>query len=216
MNIFRFFADFSHVLSIIILLHKIQTSGSIAGLSFKTQALYALVFVTRYLDVTFQYISFYNTVMKLLFLATSFYTLYLMSRKTSRGPAASANIDTFRVEYLLSGALLMALLFPPKREYTVVNVAWSFSLWLESVAILPQLFMLQRTGQGESLTVHYIFALGLYRGFYVVNWIYRYWFDDWFSLTSFVTGIIQTALYSDFFYIYYTKVFKGKKFELPQ
>lgn len=203
MNIFRFLADMSHVISIFVLLHKIHDTKNIAGISFKTQALYALVFVTRYLDVLLHFISFYNTFMKLMFLGTSFYTLYLMAKNKDKGPAAS--LDTFRTEYLLAGSLVMALIFPAQRTYSIVNVCWTFSLWLESVAILPQLFMLQRTGQGESLTVHYIFSLGLYRAFYVLNWVYRYWFDGWFSLTSFVTGLIQTALYSDFFYIYYTK-----------
>lgn len=205
MNIFRFFADLSHVLSILLLLHKIHTTNSVAGISFKTQLLYAIVFVTRYLDVVVHFISIYNTSMKILFLITSFYTLYIMRSKQPKGAQAAASLDTFKIEYLLGGSAVIALLFPADRLYTITNVPWTFSLWLESVAILPQLFMLQRTGEAESLTVHYIFALGLYRGFYVLNWIYRYAFDDWFSLTSFLTGIIQTALYSDFFYIYYTK-----------
>jgi hypothetical protein len=42
------------------------------------------------------------------------------------------------------------------------------------VAILPQLFMLQKQGGAESLTGHYILLLGLYRLFYILNWIYRY------------------------------------------
>lgn len=205
MNIFRFLADMSHVLSILLLLQKIRSSNSVAGISFKTQALYALVFVTRYLDVFIYFVSIYNTAMKILFLGTSFYTLHVMYKKRDSGTIAANTIDTFRVEFLLIGSLALALIFPSERIYSVTNILWTFSLWLESVAILPQLFMLQRTGQAESLTVHYIFALGLYRGFYVLNWIYRYYFDNWFSLTSFVTGIIQTALYSDFFWVYYQK-----------
>ena len=35
-------------------------------------------------------------------------------------------------------------------------------------------------------------------------------------MISLITGLIQTAVYSDFFYIYYKNVMKGKKFELPQ
>lgn len=211
MNIFRLAADFSHVLSIILLLHKIHTSKSAAGISFKTQALYALVFVTRYIDLFIHYISLYNTILKIVFLTTSFYTLYLMEKRNAknRGSADSVatntTIDTFRVEYLIGGSLILALCFPSDGKYDIVNVAWTFSLWLESVAILPQLFMLQRTGEAESLTVHYIFALGVYRGFYVLNWVYRYWSTGWFDMTSFITGIIQTALYSDFFYVYYTR-----------
>ena len=82
---------------------------------------------------------------------------------------------------------------------------WAFSIWLESVAILPQLFMLQRTGEAETITTHYLFALGTYRALYIPNWIYRYFAEGYFDLISVLAGLVQTVLYSDFFYIYYTK-----------
>lgn len=82
---------------------------------------------------------------------------------------------------------------------------WAFSIWLESVAILPQLFMLQRTGEAETITTHYLFALGAYRALYIPNWVYRYFTEGHFDVISVIAGIIQTVLYSDFFYIYYTK-----------
>lgn len=78
MNIFRFLGDLSHLASILILLHKIQTSRSCRGISFKTQALYLAVFCTRYLDLFTDYVSFYNSVMKLFFIGSTAYTLYLM------------------------------------------------------------------------------------------------------------------------------------------
>jgi ER lumen protein retaining receptor len=79
MNIFRFLGDLSHLASIFILLQKIQTSRSCRGISFKTQALYLAVFLTRYVDLlTGPYVSFYNTVMKLFFIGSTAYTLYLM------------------------------------------------------------------------------------------------------------------------------------------
>lgn len=58
------------------------------------------------------------------------------------------------------------------------EVLWAFSIYLESVAILPQLFMLQRTGEAETITTHYLFALGAYRALYIPNWIYRYFTED--------------------------------------
>ena len=79
MNIFRFLGDLSHLASIFILLHKIQTSRSCRGISFKTQVLYLVVFLTRYVDLlTGPYVSFYNTIMKLFFIGSTVYTLYLM------------------------------------------------------------------------------------------------------------------------------------------
>jgi hypothetical protein len=50
----------------------------LAGISFKTQVLYVAVFVARYPDLLFRYISFYNSIMKLFFIASSCYILYLM------------------------------------------------------------------------------------------------------------------------------------------
>ena len=88
---------------------------------------------------------------------------------------------------------------------TGVQMLWAFSIWLESVAILPQLFMLQRTGEAETITTHYLFALGLYRALYIPNWIWRYFAESWFDIIAVVAGLVQTVLYSDFFWIYYTK-----------
>lgn len=134
---------------------------------------------------------------------------------TAYKPTNDPNQDTFRVQYLLGGAAALAIVFP--YYYTFWEILWAFSIWLEAVAILPQLFMLQRTGEAETITTHYLAALGIYRALYIPNWIYRYFTEvnhkvDWIAI---VAGIIQTILYSDFFWIYYTKVMKGKKFKLP-
>jgi hypothetical protein len=48
------------------------------GISFKTQALYVTVFVSRYLDLFTTWISLYNFIMKIFFIGSSIYILYLM------------------------------------------------------------------------------------------------------------------------------------------
>jgi len=211
MNIFRFLGDLSHLASIFILLHKIQTTRSCRGISFRTQALYVVVFVARYLDLFFRYVSLYNSAMKLFFIASSCYILYLM--KIRYRPTHDPSIDTFRVEYLLAPCLILALIFNYK--FNVAEVLWSFSIWLEAVAILPQLFMLQRTGEAENITTHYLAALGTYRALYIPNWIYRYFTEGLVDPIAVTAGIVQTGLYLDFFYVYFTKVLQGQKFELP-
>lgn len=60
--------------------------------------------------------------------------------------------------------------------------------------------MLQRTGEAETITTHYLFALGMYRGLYIPNWIYRYFADDTVDPIAVVAGVVQTVLYGDFFY----------------
>jgi ER lumen protein retaining receptor len=84
-------------------------------------------------------------------------------------------------------------------------VLWAFSIYLESIAILPQLFMVSKTGEAENITSHYLFALGLYRAMYLINWVYRYYDDGHFDTIAVVAGVVQTLLYADFFYLYVTK-----------
>ncbi|KAL4879992.1 ER lumen protein retaining receptor-domain-containing protein [Aspergillus karnatakaensis] len=212
MNIFRLLADFSHLASIFILLQKMKSSSSCSGLSFKSQALYLMVFVTRYLDLFWAFTdSLYNSTFKILFIGSSGYILYLMLNDYK--PTHDPNLDTFKVQYLLASSAVLALIFP--HDYSISEILWTFSIWLESVAILPQLFMLQRTGEADTITTHYLFALGAYRALYIPNWIYRYFAEGHFQPVAVLAGIIQTLLYSDFFYIYYTKIMKGKKFSLP-
>ena len=58
-----------------------HSSDCNAGISFKTQALYATVFITRYLDLFYEWVSLYNFTMKVFFIASSCYILYLMKVK---------------------------------------------------------------------------------------------------------------------------------------
>ncbi|KAK0459290.1 ER lumen protein retaining receptor-domain-containing protein [Desarmillaria tabescens] len=211
MNVFRLFGDLSHLASIFILLHKIRTTRSCRGISFKTQALYVAIFATRYLDLLYRWVSIYNFVMKVFFIASSCYILYLMRYRFR--PTHDPSIDTFRVEYLLGPCVVLSLIFNYK--FTFTEILWSFSIFLESVAILPQLFMLQRTGEAETITTHYLAALGVYRALYIPNWIYRYFTDGVVDPIAVTAGIVQTGLYLDFFYVYFTKVLQGQKFELP-
>ncbi|XP_046989222.1 ER lumen protein-retaining receptor [Schistocerca americana] len=211
MNIFRLVGDLSHLLAIIILLLKIWKTRSCAGISGKSQILFALVYTTRYLDLLTSYISAYNTAMKIFFIAASYATVYLMYVKFKA--TYDHNHDTFRIEFLLIPAVALALLI--NHEFTVLEVLWTFSIYLESVAILPQLFLVSKTGEAESITSHYLFALGAYRALYLLNWIYRYYTEEHYDLIAIVAGIVQTVLYCDFFYLYITKVLKGKKLQLP-
>jgi ER lumen protein retaining receptor len=54
------------------------------------------------------------------------------------------------------------------------ELTWSYSLWLESLAFIPQIIMLNKIRIVENITSHYVAALGLYRFFYILNWIYRW------------------------------------------
>ncbi|KAF4684584.1 endoplasmic reticulum retention protein [Perkinsus olseni] len=61
MNIFRFCGDMLHLLSILLLVLKLQKSKSCVGISCKMQEMYAMVFIFRYVDLLWLYVSLYNT-----------------------------------------------------------------------------------------------------------------------------------------------------------
>lgn len=65
--------------------------------------------------------------------------------------------------------------------------------------------MISKTGEAETITSHYLFALGSYRALYIINWAYRFYMEDYYDLIAIVAGGVQTALYCDFFYLYITK-----------
>ncbi|XP_048688601.1 ER lumen protein-retaining receptor 1 isoform X3 [Caretta caretta] len=201
MNIFRFLGDISHLLAIIILLMKIWKTRSCAGISGKSQILFAVVFTTRYLDLITNFISFYNTSMKVVYIACSYATVWLIYSKFKA--TYDGNHDTFRVEFLVVPTAVLAFLV--NHDFTPLEILWTFSIYLESVAILPQLFMVSKTGEAETITSHYLFALGIYRTLYLFNWIWRYQQEGFFDLIAIVAGLVQTILYCDFFYLYITK-----------
>lgn len=211
MNIFRLVGDLSHLLAIIILLLKIWKTRSCAGISGKSQILFAITYLSRYLDLFTTFISVYNSVMKIVFIGASLATVYLIFAKFRA--TYDRNHDSFRIEFLLIPAVALSLLI--NHDFTVLEVLWTFSIYLESVAILPQLFLVSKTGEAESITSHYLFALGSYRGLYILNWVWRYFVENHYDLIAIFAGIVQTILYCDFFYLYITKVLKGKKLQLP-
>ena len=94
---------------------------------------------------------------------------------------------------------------------------WTFSIYLESISILPQLIVLQRYREVENLTGNYIFFMGAYRFLYILNWIYRSQTEVGYKhhWVVYFCGVLQTLLYGDFFYYYLKAKSKGGKFSLP-
>uniref|UniRef100_A0A5B7B993 ER lumen protein-retaining receptor n=1 Tax=Davidia involucrata TaxID=16924 RepID=A0A5B7B993_DAVIN len=214
MNVFRLAGDMTHLLSIILLLLKIRTMKSCAGISLKTQELYVMVFITRYLDLFLTFFSFYNTLMKLVFLGTSIGIVWYMRYHKVVKQTYNKDEDTFQHFFLILPCFVLALLV--HHVFSVMEVLWTFSLYLEAVAILPQLKLLQRSRNIDNLTGNYVFLLGAYRALYLINWIYRFFLEihrvRWIP---WVSGLVQTALYADFFY-YYIKSWKNhEKLKLP-
>ncbi|XP_030649862.1 ER lumen protein-retaining receptor 2 [Chanos chanos] len=201
MLVLRIEADVSHVLAIIILFVRFVSLKSCVGLSGKSQMLYALVFTTRYLDLFTSFISVYNTVMKVLLIFTSYlaaFLIYVVFRSSY-----DSRRDSFPLAFLLVPMALLSLLVNNRMD--AVEICWQFSLWLESVAIVPQLCMIATGGRIDTMIVLYLFFLGSYRALYVVRWVLTYYYVGYVDSLLLSAGVLQTAVYCGF-YLYCTGV----------
>lgn len=83
MDIFQLIGDFLHLVAILLLLLKIVASKNVVGLSYKTQELFIVVFLTRYSDFVLEkhWGSMYFNVMRIIFIAINVMTIYYMRHK---------------------------------------------------------------------------------------------------------------------------------------
>ncbi|KAI1649998.1 ER lumen protein retaining receptor-domain-containing protein [Daldinia loculata] len=205
-NIFRILGDCSHLLSKCILIFAIHRNRSAEGVSMITQAFYAVVFCTRYTDF-FRETSNWNYFFKLFYILSSFYILIIMRWLFPRTRERE-------ISWKLGAVVLMGSLFISPFVMLIFEKRWGFFTWmydfsliLESICVLPQLLLLRQTNVPTVIDSFYLLTLGSYRGLYILNWIWRELDvnDRKPNAVSVIFGIIQTALYVDFFWVYYTR-----------
>ncbi|KAI9371662.1 ER lumen protein retaining receptor-domain-containing protein [Aspergillus egyptiacus] len=206
----RVLADFTHLASKCVLVWTIHRNRSAEGVSLLTQMLYTLVFLTRYVDLLRPggWKEPYNVIFKFFYLISSFYTIFLMMkvfpRTRERERAWKMGLGSVGVSLVLAPVVI-----PIFSEYSSLwfeDILWTFSIILESVCVLPQLLLLRQTTVPTVINSYYLLMLGSYRAFYIVNWfvraVGREHHVDWISI---IFGIIQTAFYVDFAWVYYTR-----------
>lgn len=214
MYFFQLCGDSLHLLSFIIIVYKLHRDKSCRGVSAKTQELYLIVFLTRYIDVLFRFISLYNTIMKILFISITIYILYLIhfSSDIHKTYDREKN-DPCPIKYIPLVALVLTIII--NRGWNPLKFLVSYSLWLESLAIIPQISILVKDKGTEKFMAHYLASLGFYRFFYVLLWIHRYVTIKFVLWDAVLAGIVQVLLYSDFLYLYLTNLRKSLMSDLP-
>ncbi len=84
--------------------------------------------------------------------------------------------------WIVGPALLLALLLHPNLNGNfLTDVSWTFALYVEAVAIFPQLIMFQRKGgEVDSFVSHFVFSIGCARLMHFVRFrpCFCVFFDD--------------------------------------
>ncbi|KAJ5174927.1 uncharacterized protein N7482_000804 [Penicillium canariense] len=234
-NVFRVLADVSHLASICLLIRAIHKNKSAEGVSLLTQLLYAVVFITRYLDLfngnTWSVRMYgkgviWNVSFKLFFITSAFYTIFIMMkvfpRTRERERAWKLGIYSVLGSLVLSPVAILLLekgqsshwfldvrspdLVPMTDSHLLREFLWAFSIILESVCVLPQLLLLRQTTVPTVIDSYYLVALGSYRAFYILNWLVRgFGSEHYWDPVAFFFGVVQTAFYVDFAWVYYSR-----------
>ncbi|CAB0035853.1 unnamed protein product [Trichogramma brassicae] len=171
---------------------RIQHRRRISG---KTQLLHALVFTARFMDLTVTHVSVYHTILKIVYVLTSYLTvltIFLLFRRTYE-----RKFDAFRMELLMLPCAVFSLFLSERFE--TVAVLQTFGLFLQSVAIVPQVYLVSKRKQVEAVVVSYVACLGLHLGCYISHWLYVYVKHSQVDRIAVSSGIVQLLFYCDFF-----------------
>lgn len=182
--------DLIHLLAVFMLLAKIRETHSVAGISGKSQLLLAIVFITRYLDIFVIFISFYNTMLKLTLIIATVATVHSIYRRFRS--TYDRNNDSFHISILIISAFNLAVLV--NHGFTALEILWTFSIYLESVAIVPQLYMIYETKKWEPIIKYYLLAFGSYRIFYMIKWIMFPKIEGHYDLIAISSATMQVAI----------------------
>mmetsp|Transcript_6794 Transcript_6794/g.9973 ORF Transcript_6794/g.9973 Transcript_6794/m.9973 type:complete len:384 (-) Transcript_6794:89-1240(-) len=218
---------------------KTFKSQRATGVSKKTLQLYCIVFFFRltsiirhegYLpyDKSGDWLYHFIEIMALVFTASALWAISVPYKSTYQADTdrfGEFNVPPgFGAVYLAVPILIIAgCLHPNLNADFVSDVAWTYAMYLESVASIPQLYMFQKQTNGvvELLTAHFVAALGIGRMMEFIFWIYSY-HELATSSGSALPGYLaifsqfaQLVLMVDFFWYYFAAVKNATPLVLP-
>jgi|ERR1711908_269475 len=184
LNLFRLTGDALHTCGIISMCTGLlkYSQWPQTAVSLRSLELYALVYVTRYLDLLrwverrlweWPALQVYNNMMKVIFISITLKSVHTM-RRGHLHPSFDPAKDPVRGYAPIAISVFFTVFVPLHKIPDIFELAWTFSIYLEALAILPQVLLLVKIRAIPRFVVLYIVSLGLYRAMYVYNWIVRY------------------------------------------
>jgi len=201
-----------------LLLHKVKVQNSVAGISSKTLEMYTLVLMFRlsatlfkngYLPVDKSGDFVYQSadVASLLILLQLLYCVHKRNRSTYQ-----AELDDLPIWRAIPGCMALGVVLRGSLNHSLYyDTVWCTSLNIDTVAMLPQLYMLvKKGGEVEALTSNYIAAIFVSRMCVGSFWFHGYGeinskpdvpsqFSGYWVVTAYA---LQLLLSADFMYHY--------------
>ena len=157
--------------------------------------MFTLAYFLRYLDIFFDFVSWYNTLAKVFICIMTLATI----------PEDKAIGKQFLIGVFAATILTLYCHRGGTTEDCVTDwwdYVWSFSWWLEALASIPQTLKMHEDvrfilrGSRKVITCRLVYKVA-----YLSNWVWRYVTGQTFVMVQFVAGLTQVALYAD--YIFY-------------
>jgi len=184
-----------HLFGIVALLATLLKNKSCRGISRSTQVLYFCVFTSRYLDLVDHSQNAYLVFFKLTYIFTSCLVLVIFWKldRTYERQKDTCNLAVIFVPCITAAVLLA-------NEYSVLEMLWSFSQFLEGFAMVPQyVFCYRDRGAKDIGVMLYVMSLGGYRVFYAANWIYKkVQMPQYSDIQSWTGGLIEISFFCDY------------------
>lgn len=230
---FSFLMTFSAVIRLFafsMLLTHLIADKTAAGVSAKSLGIFALAYVSRLvcvwsyegylpLDKSGDSIPYIELLSICVVIGNLFVVLQLhRSSYAAEEDAFGKNVlkfvpHKFGPLYIVLPSLLVAMIFHPNlNKNFVTDTAWTFAAILESLAILPQLMMFQKSKKPvERWTSHFVFSLAIGRFMSLLFWLSSHHELSDKSITGGLVGymIVLTelaglAILADYSYYYLT------------
>lgn len=233
------FAGITRAFAFMLLILRMQGQRSAGGVSLKSLQCYCCVFVLRLTSILRHegYLPYdksgdwlYHVVETLSLLCAGVATACVAVRFSSSYNAKDDAFGNFHIPsefgavFLIGPCFLAAAIFHPNlNKDWVSDVSWTFSMYLESLAIMPQLYMFQKqAGEAvETLVSHFVFALGFARIVEMAFWMSSFHEladvngSKFVGILVLVVQFVHVALMADFFYFYAIALKSGMPMQLP-
>nr|KAJ0227348.1 hypothetical protein LSAT_V11C100043840 [Lactuca sativa] len=224
MNIFRFCGDMCHLFSILVLLLKIYATKSCSGkptfLSITCISSFPRVLPGLKINLPPKVTpvvydrDLAEDAGAVVFIGSSVAIVCCMRWHHAVKRSYDRDLDTFKYQFLVLACFLLALVLHEK--FTFLEDKLFRAIYNDNDEEGFNVFCTNKPlfWVGQKISMQCITRA--YRALYILNWIYRYLtqphFNGWISCFS---GLIQTALYADFFYYYFISWKSNSKLQLP-
>jgi hypothetical protein len=217
--------------SFLIIIMKVYSYQNCSGLSLNTLICYSILLASRLTSTLFyngylpsdQAGDWFYQLTECISLICAVLLTYMI-QKIFKDTSDSYN-DVVDYKYLVFPALGLAFLVHTSLNRSfLTDVLWTFSMYLEAVAVFPQINLyIKKGGQVEPYTSHYVALQGLSRIFSLLFWWDTYpelneSLDHSYSLFHSYCGyfiilsqLVQLIIMADYYYHYFKSIWKGER-----